>query len=379
MKKVRHWIYVGWRWTIVLVVVSACVDQIDFESPSPQSQWIVEGFISTDPGGYTVYVSQGLELDADSVYRRPAEDVSVVLFDDEGNQEIFSEVEPGTYRTAGLIRGEVGHSYHIRVETASGKVFESAPEKIHPVGEVLNIRHELEERTEVRPFGEFRADVFNIYVDADAGPAEENYVRWKFSGTYKVLTFPEFHMIWLQGDYTFKDPLPCSGYIVVGGPMGSGGILKQIAECTCCTCWVAQYENMPQLSDTQFISNGEFRNIKVAEVPINTATFHEKYRVEVEQMSLTRAAFDFFKLVRDLKADASSLFQPPAGKLVGNIKATNSDDNVVGIFWATAISRSSVYLYPSDVPYTLAPIDFSTDACTDYYDNATTVKPEDWE
>jgi len=367
------------KWVLTFLILNACVEQIYFDIPPAEFQTVVEGMISDAPGPYTVFVSKGISLDADSSYRAPLSNVKVTLFDDEGNSEDFTETTPGVYKSAGIMEGRVGHSYVLRLETAEGKRFESEPERINPVGEISDIRFEFEARTVVEPFGEVNADVFNIYVDADAGNGAENYIRWKFTGTYKVITYPELHYTWNPPYTPYKDPWPCSGYILVGGPIGSGGLLEKVGECTCCTCWVSQYETEPQLSDEQLVSGGQFKNIKVGEVPITNATFHEKYLVQVEQMSLSRSAFEFFKLVRSQKEGASSLFQPPSGEIRGNIKAMNSNDAVIGIFWATSSRTSSRFIYPSDVPYPVTTIDYLTLPCYDFYSNATSTKPAAWE
>jgi hypothetical protein len=306
------------------------------------------------------------------------EQAMIRLYDDSGNSEDFTEQSPGVYTTGGIIQGQVGHSYHIRVETSDGRIFESIPDRINPVGEVDTIRYEFEARTEELSFGVADADVFNIYVDSEAGTgnSEENYVRWKFKGTYKVFSNPELHLAFLQVS-TYLDPRPCSGYIVV--PALGGGKLEKVGDCTCCICWVNQFEETPQLSDTQLISGGSFNDVKIAEVPINSSTFYEKYLVEVEQMSLSRTSFDFFRLIRGQKENASSLFQPPSGEIRGNIRAVNSDEHVIGIFWATAVRYKSLYIDRSAVPYTLPPIVFVPDACTSYYRNSTTTKPDVWQ
>lgn len=367
---------IKWRCFFPFFILMACVERIDFDLPSSASQIIVEGMISDQAGPYTVKVSNAMSLDTDSVYFIPVRKMKVKLYDDEGNTEQLVELNDGTYATEGLIRGKVGHSYHIELQTPDGKTFESESEKINPVGEVESIRYEFEARTADGEFGDARADVFNIYIDADGGTSDENYFRWKYTGTYKVLTNPELRRIWSEG-FLLSDPLPCSGYVVAPG-LG-GGVLDKVAECTCCTCWANQYEAQPLLSDVQFAVNNKYKNVKVAEVPITSATFYDKYLIEVEQMSLTREAFEFFKLVRAQIEGAKSLFQPPSGELKGNIKATNSTDPVVGLFWATSVTSKSIFINRSEVPYNLQPIFFVTDDCTKYYPNASIIKPELWQ
>ena len=110
---------------LTILTIAACVDPISFDTPPPQLQTVIEGYISDDPGPYTIKVSEGFSLEANEPESRPITDLSITLFDDLGVSEMYTEVSPGIYQTAGLMQGELGRSYHIRVETPEGDVFES--------------------------------------------------------------------------------------------------------------------------------------------------------------------------------------------------------------------------------------------------------------
>ncbi len=364
---------------IVLLVISACVDPIQFEMASSSSLLVVEARIDNSPGPYVLQLSRSVSLDAASAERVPVQGASIQLFDDLGRVDQYIEKQPGLYETSGAVRGQTGRSYYVRIETTDGDVFESEPDPMLPVGDINEIRQEFEARTVVETFGEVKADVFNIYIDAEAGGAQDTYVRWRFTGTYEAETYPSLHMTHTPPYRPYKDPWPCSGYILVGGPEGSGGLLQQVGGCTCCSCWAQHYEDVMQLSDVSLVANGKFQNVKVGEVPINNATFHKKYMVEVEQMSLSEQTFKTFELIRNQKTNASSLFQPPSGEIIGNVRAVNNSKPVVGIVWATAIAKKTLFLLPSDVPYPLTPIDFITLPCQDFYGNASNQPPAAWE
>ena len=164
---------------MALTLLYGCVEPIDFDVPPSEPQIVIEGMISTNPGPYTVKVSKGLNLNEDSLDLTPIENGSIKLYDDQGNVEDFTETSPGIYKTGGIIQGQVGHAYHIILETSDGKIFESQPDIINPVGEVDSIKFEYEARTVKNSFdgSEVPADVFNIFVDAHVGGGDENYVR----------------------------------------------------------------------------------------------------------------------------------------------------------------------------------------------------------
>ena len=365
------------KWLPFFISVTACVDPIAFDVPPAAEIIVIDGSITDKPGPYTVKITRGLALDADTNIPPAITGVIVKLHDDLGTLENFTEIAPGEYSTGGVIQGTLGRSYHITMQMPDGTVLESEPEKILPTGEVQNIRYEFEPRMADKGYGILPADVFNIYIDAEGGPemTNESYLRWRFTGTYKVETYPQYRMGFSQGFY-YKDPRPCSGVVVAPAP--NGGVLEQVAPCACCTCWVRLFETQPQLSDTELVNDGQFRNLKVGEVPINPDVFFDKVLVEVEQMSISKTAFDYFKIIREQKEGASDLFQPAQGRLRGNIRTTNNKYHVVGLFWAASVNHKSIYISRTDVPYRLTSMDVLTEACYTVFQNATTTKPANW-
>jgi hypothetical protein len=367
---------IKFRWLTLFFLVTACIERIDFDSPDTEFMTVVDGMITDAPGPYTIKMSKSFSIDVDSIPSLPVQGAIVTLFDDEGNTEAFTETSPGNYATTGVIRGKIGHRYHIRIETANGSIFESEPDEIRPVGEVDGIHFEFEKRTREETYGDVDASVFKIFADAHAAEGTDNYMRWKFMGTYETITHPELHTTFLQCSY-FLTPYPCSGYDV--GPALGGGKLEKIGDCTCCDCWVNEFETMPILSDVQLVSNNTFKNVPITEVAITPAIFYNKYRVQIQQMSLTRQAFDFFKLIRAQKESASSLFQPQSGEIRGNIHSVSGNAKAIGIFWATAVSEKSIYILKSDVPYALSPYFAPPEPCDTFYKNSSTTKPAFWE
>lgn len=370
------------RMLIILLLIGgmvACVDPIYFDAQPPGDIIILEGTITTDPGPYVIKLSKGLRLDSDSTINAPVTDVDIVLHGSNDETEAFTESSPGKYVTAGVIRGVIGGTYYITITMPDGSTFQSEPETILPTGDVEDIYFKYEARTVHKIYGDEAADVFNIYLDAASPPIEDqtSFVRWRFTGTYVFETNPEQHTTWLQGEANlrFKTPWPCSGWVV--DPAVGGGVLRQDSECTCCRCWRKQFETIPRLSDTDLVEGGEFRNIKVGEVPITRATFYERYQVSVDQMTISKNAFDFFKIIRTQKEGASNLFQPPPGKVTGNIKPVNSDYQIIGLFWAASVKSKAIYITEDDVPYKL-PTDVIPLPCNEAYSNSSNVKPADW-
>lgn len=364
------------RLIFVILLLAACVDSIDFNTPKGDVQIVLEGIISNETGPYTIKMYRSRPLATDLDRPIPVRFAKITLRDDLGAQDIYKEVSDGVYQSQGIITGQVGRSYTIRVETNTGKIYESESEKIFPVGEVDKVYTEFEPRTILENAKEVPADRFNVYIDSRGVSGTSNLVRWKTTGTYKVETFPERRTKLTSDEdgetITVPIPYPCSGYI------GVGTKLVKTAECECCICWVTETEDIPQVSDDQFIKGSEFKRAKVGEVLVSNRKFYEKYRVEVQQLSLTEKTFNYWKLVKAQKQGAASLFQPPSAKITGNLKGINTDEEMLGIFWATAITRKSIFIERKDVPYIIQPIDTLIAPCK-FFVNSTTDKPGFWQ
>jgi hypothetical protein len=354
-----------------IILLAACVDRIDFDTPKADVQIVLEGMISNEPGPYTIKMYRTRPLGTDLDRLVPVRFAKITLFDDSGKTDTYSEVGTGVYQTAGLIKGEVGKSYHIRVETYEGKIYESVPEKIFPVGEVEKVYAEFEARTILVEGNEVPANRFNIFMDSKGIPGSGNLVRWKATGTYKVETFPHLRTRRIEGA-TVPDPYPCSGYMVREGQ------LVRASDCTCCICWVDETENIPQVSDDQFVIGSAFKRSKVGEVLINGNTFYEKYHVEVAQLSLTERTFNYWKLIKAQKQGAGSLFQPPSAKIYGNLKGINTEEEMIGLFWATAIKKKTIFINRPDVPYLIPRIDTLKAPCM-FFTNSTNKQPSYWQ
>lgn len=122
-------------------------------------------------------------------------------------------------------------------------------------------------------------------------------------------------------------------------------------------------------------------------IPFDQWTFRfGKYMVKVEQMSLTQEAFEFWKIIRDQKEGATSLFQPAFGKVRTNFTSSNPDKQVTGIFYASAITQKVVFIKASDALIPVPPPDikpsencFLFRACDQAFPGASRTPPPEWE
>jgi hypothetical protein len=327
--------------------------------------------ISDQPGPYTIRISRTFSTDNPAFSNQPVTKAIVLLFADEFFLEQLVETSEGVYKTTGT-QGIVGRTYYITIETAEGKRYVSQPELMRPVGDIESITHKFEYKTLRTASGDTNADHFNIYVNGLPSADRESFVRWRFTGTYMIRTQPEYAYNLGMGGQKTPTPPECSGVRV------NGTRLERFAPCSCCDCWITEPERLWHVGDHKDVNDQGFRNVFVGDVRASNETFFDKYHVRVDQMSTTPAAYEFFRLLTAQAQGVGSLFQSSTGDIKGNIVAIDSDEKVLGIFWATSIKSKSIDILKSDIPYSIpARTDTVRVACTTRT-NSTNKQPAFW-
>jgi hypothetical protein len=367
---------------LLVVLFSACVEPFQISGTDYVKNLVVDGMITNQSGPYTVrlYYTSGLH---DQVgVTNWATHASVSISDDIGNTETLTEVSAGIYQTrkSSELRGHSGRTYVVRIVTSEDEVYESEPEKMIPVGEIKHLNFTFDKKREPGSFDETNNPVngFNVYVDAEILPEQENRVRWRTTGIFEIRTYPENETKLLGtangGAAVVPDPPLCSGWIKL-----TDTTIKQVGECTCCECWVTTYNDQPIFSDSQSDYKGFVSGKKMRFVPADREIFYRKYYLQVEQMSLSKVAYDFWNSIAKQKLQSSDLFQTPPPRAVGNIKSlTPGAPPALGLFSASSVYIKSIFIYRHDIPYPPPPSQRLPMSCLTAYKGSNTIKPSFW-
>ncbi len=326
----------------ILLLYDSCIDRLKNFAPDSDSQLVVDGHITDAPGPYTIKLSRTRRV----VDFSPLATVSarkVTIFDNAGNEEVLTEIGAGIYQTSPSgIRGVIGREYFVRIETRDDKIYESIPEKINLSGTVDSVYYEFEQYKTEQGADKYQ---FRIFMDSKGEPDGQNLFLWKLIGTFRVVTVPKLYFYIVRGA-PLRDPRPCSGFILDQ----SINKLNYVRPCECCECWASLVDKIPNVSDNYLVSNSRFKKVDMGVIPVEFWPFWDKTMVKVEQLSLSKIAFDYFKIIRDQKEGATSLFQPAIGKALSNIFLKNGNEEVQGIFYAAAISKKILFLTAEDIP-----------------------------
>jgi hypothetical protein len=319
---------------------------------------------------------------------------TLTIKDDQSNIYPLKEATAGNYQTAASFKGTPGMTYTLQIVISENERYESLPQTMLPVGEIDTLYYEFVKPEDPQSSMQNPAteNGFNFYVDTPVLPEQNKLVRWRTVGTFQINTLP-----WLQTTTQtdprtglisiVPDPPECSGYKyfpVSHNPDGTVrpiNLLTKLGVCTCCTCWPSVYESRPLLSEPKFLNDNYLSRVWVGFIQADRNIFSQKFYFQVDQMSVTQEAYNFWQTIKKQEGTGNDLFQTPAARTTGNITPVGDTQTpVMGLFAVSSISSRSVFIDKTEIPYNMLPMDSIRESCLDAYKkNNTTTKPVYWQ
>lgn len=358
---------------LLLLLSDGCIEPLDVTPVAAPARIVVDGLVINEPGPYTVKLTYSGSTGKFSQDAPPVRGATITIIENGSIVRPLYETGNGIYQTSATWQAQEGNTYEVRI-IASEQEFRSVPQTLISAGSIDNIYTEFEEDALVYyNDGSLKQDAINILVDAKAANADAGNLRWRFKGVYHARTYPElYYTVNNDTGERIPKPWPCSGYI------GGQGGLSKIGPCTCCECWPSEFGTNVVLSNTQIVKDAEYKRVMVHKIPVSAIRFMYRYRVEVEQLSLSPELYHYWKLVKIQQESAGSLFQPSAVKVKGNLYDVNDKEEVLGVFAVCGVTRKAVFVNPSVVRSSLNPLaEAIIYPCKDVFPNATD-KPAYW-
>ena len=116
----------------------------------------------------------------------------------------------------------------------------------------------------------------------------------------------------------------------------------------------------------------------VSNIPVTPQFLSIKYHVELRQYSISETVFNFWQTMESQSSGTGSIQDPAAANARGNIKNLNNpDEMVLGYFGASGVSRKSIFIDNSEVPFNLSRFVYPDDCRT--IPGGTVIKPVFWQ
>lgn len=332
---------------LLLIILTSCIEPIQLEQDVEVDLLIVEGGITTEEKVHEIRLSRtakyGSVFSGVISYETGA---LVFVRDNLGNLVQLEEEGLGVYQTPETFAAILDRSYVVIIETNDGEVYQSIPQLLVSVPEIDSVFFEFYEDTESidpTPSG------VNIVIEYTDDNDNQNYYKWETTGTYKIETSPELYV-----PPRSEVPVP--------------------KDC-CDVCFLNEVGTEIKVSSDR-LYNGN-TNQQTIFIEDDGFRFYEKYIIEIDQLSISLDAYQYFDLLIEQLSISGDIFDPPPAQITGNIlNVTDPDEDVIGFFTVSDVNSNQFEIYAADLPE-LVPLPIIPDDCREV-NGATTVIPSIW-
>ncbi|WP_406685055.1 DUF4249 domain-containing protein [Seonamhaeicola sp. MEBiC1930] len=332
------------------VFFSNCVEPVEPEFDLITGLVTVEAIISNEEESSFVKIQEselGLVFGLYKNYPINGADITFVNTNTSEIVNLLENDEANIYLPPSDFVAEVGDSWELDIKLADGRHYKSFPEKIkEPVvieGIDAEYKQELEYSVESKRF----ISGHEINVSFNDPVEEENYYYWSYKSFETKTICQECVDSFYRGGY-------CNDFGVYPTP-NQRDPFTITYECEV-DCWRIRYNQNVEILEDEFINGST-----VAQMPIANVLLHNKrdILVEVKQFSLSKPAYNYYKVLKDIVENNSGFNAPPPAALVGNMyNVNNSEEYVLGRFTAAATSKATIFLEREALQGTVAdPVD----------------------
>lgn len=319
---------------LLLFFISNCIDPVEPEFDFQEGLIYIEAFVSTSPESsfVSVYESvsefgvyQNVFLEGASVtFRNTETDVLVGLVEQE---DVY--VPPVDFVAS------AGESWELYITLADGRQYQSLSEKIAAPVAISSIEAVYEPELFFNEGENEFVPGHSILVSFNDPPDEVNYYNWRYR-LFEPITVCE--VCYGEGNY-YRD----------GACQLIPGYTKFEYLTYLCDsdCWRIRFNEDVQIFADDFVNGTYVDNLPIANVPLYSK---KNVSVEIQQFSLSPAAHQYYKILKDILDNNGGLNAPPPAALIGNMFSPNdSEEYVLGRFTAAAVSTASLFIKRSGI------------------------------
>jgi len=333
---------------MLLLACSSCIDPFEPDIHESQEVMVIDGIISDRPGYYEVSVSRSSPYNDPGF--RPVDGCVVTVEDGQGDMRFYDMAEPGIYRAwlepPFLAEGKV---YAISVTTQGGITYRSEYDTLLSCPPVDALYFLPQNSGGTDPDDVWQGIQF--YNDVRGNPNGTRNYRWKAIATWEYHSPFTAQYVRYQGEN-----IP---YVVD----------------SVYACYLTETIERVYAASTRLLTENSIFQNKLHYVSDQTPRLAERYSLLLEQHSLTDQAFNYWEKIAAQSASGASLYETQPASSLGNIYRVNSDQKVLGCFYATQIREKRIFVDKDELDFRAGAytcrldtlVDNSTFIYTNYY------------
>ena len=317
---------------IVMLVLSSCVKVYSPKiKGSDLHKYVVSGQVILGENTQTVNVSQTSSINKPTY--KPVTGCNVTITDNNHNRFPMIDRGNGDYSTMIDPKYLVpGHAYRVNVITPEGDSIVSDYDTLTTAPHVDSI-YFLRKDVESPIPGQSKQGI-QFYIDLKGTHANSHYYRWNVYETWEFRS--KYPLEWYY-DGTVHHVFP---------PDYSRKI-----------CWHTR--NIPEIFtlSTANLSQNKYENLPLQYVDNTTTRLAYGYSMLVQQMSLSKAAYNYWDQLRTNSTQEGGLYEKQPIAIIGNMhNLTHPENEVLGFFSVASMKEKRIFV--SEVPD--LPLDFYT-------------------
>jgi len=320
MKSLQTYMVFTFIGILVLIgILNSCVDEYFPEIDKYENLLVVDGTITNKPGPYEIRLSFSSSVQRPEFL--PYTHAQVIAEDNEGNEEVFTEIEPGIYVSAvdGL-QGVIGRKYRIVVRTPDEKEFQSSFQELKKPVEIANVYAEVYNRETV---DEYRPEYgYQFYVDVESPETDSAFLMWRAKGAYKY-----------QSEYLIK-------YIFDNRVLSIFPHPDSLYTCYHDDNYIGIYT-----LDMSTLSVPEVNRFPLNYINTNTRRLSIRYSLLLKQYTITEEAYDYYSKIKDVNTQQGSLYTQQPYQIKGNVyNVLDKDKALLGYFLVASVDEKRIFV-----------------------------------
>lgn len=298
--------------------LSACLDEYWPDLDKYENLLVVDGVLTNKSNPTTIHLSLSSSISSEQLI--PVNNGVVYLTDENQDIILFSEQEPGVYQvTDSTFQGQVGKSYQLHIELPNGKRYESdvcemkAPSSIDSVYGIIE---------NPDPFDNSQSfPGMQFYIENHSEVNDTSYYLFKVIHTYQYKSTFDIDYIWVGEFLAYPNP----------------DSLR--------TCWRTAKANEILVSTSGLLDPTAINQFPLHFVSTESKLLSIRYSPLVRQLSISKAAYDFFSAVKEQSTKQENLWTTQPFQILGNIhNVDNKSEPVLGYFVVAGASEKRIFV-----------------------------------
>lgn len=308
-----------------LICLNSCVDKFWPEVEKYENLLVVDGGITNGPPPYQINLSRSAPVD--SVNAIPFSNCIVIISSDDGEQEVLTEYEVGSYVTSPQgIWGKVGTNYKLSVITPDRKEYQSEFQELKESVEIEDVYAETEYH--IQTGYDHTLAGYQFYLNTQETVSDSNYYLWRLEATYQY-----------QSDYNIR------WYY-------DGSMHRFNPSDSLFNCW-----KTIKIKDIFTFNTLSLANNKLEHFPLNYANTENRqltvrYSLLVNQYTINKKAYNYWNAIEEQNSEQGSLYSHQPYQIKGNMNNIDDEDEpVLGYFTVGGINSKRIFVDEINAPF----------------------------